>query len=646
MIALVSMPFSALAYPPLAPGLLKAKLQDGGLQCRVFYLNFNFAGTMGLKNYQLVAHQKSLDPHIGEWLFAAQAWDGGFDMADDRFLEMAGDTPFMAWHKHEAGRLLRMIRDVQVPLFLENAAAALLSAGHVEVVGFSCGFFQTNASLALIRHLKRLRPEIPIICGGTSFFGAMGRELMRAFDGIDAACLGEADGIVVPLFKALIDGREPENLAGLVYRDRYGALHEGPSCQPACAGVLEENPFPDFDEYFEALHVGGLDTDASFRSRVFIPMQSSRGCWKGEKQHCTFCGLTDLGHGYRMMSAGRAAECIRHLLRRYPAKNITINDLILPKAYYRQLLPLLAEDTEFKGASFWAEVQTTMPRRHVRMLAEAGFVFLQAGIESLSTHMLACMRKGVTAIKNVHFLKLCRTYNVHPMWCLLLRVPGERVADYRQMAALVPKIVHLAPPVWGGRVLEMQRFSPYFEQTGRWAVNIRPRPFYAALFPRDRVKLADVAYFFDADWLDLPQDNGDRARLLAVVKTWIDTWSHAGPTPLPNLIFENLPDGGMVLTDTRCCDHHSVMRLSFAQASLYRAMNDPISRDSLARLPAAATLGETAFQKTLDALAGAGIVLQEKQRYLGLALPADTPEPSVQIRRAMTENCNMRIKEI
>ncbi len=643
MIAIINMPYSALMYPPLAPGLIKAKLKAAGLACGTYNFNFLLAKIIGMVDYHLICLQKSFDAHIGEWLFARETWQSGFMLSDNQFLELARDTLFMTYYGARAGAILREIRGFKIPAFLDIAAEQLLSCTGLKVVGFSCGFFQTNASLALIQRLKKVRPDIKIACGGPSFHDVMGRELMEKCDAIDAVCLGEADEVLEPLFRALSENRDPVGLCGVLYRDRHGRVQHGPPGKPASVEVLENNPHPDYDEYVSELQKSGLLRDKTSSAKLFMAIQTSRGCWKGEKQHCTFCGLSNKGLQSRRTSAERTEAAITDLLMRYPIRKIQFTDLILPREYNHTLLPRLKNNPLTRGVKFWAETSATLSRAEVAQMAGAGIAYLQVGVESLSTHLLQCMRKGVTAIKNVHMLKLCRSYGIHPIWYLLLRIPGERQEDYTGITALLPKIVHYTPPFWGARPVEMQRFSPYFNEPGRWAEDIRPRTYYRAIYPEYRVDISKVAYFFDARWLDvLPDETGYRD-VLDRTRDWIGAWRSNLEEPIPGLAWEDLPNGGMLITDSRQDAAAKLIRLTPWEANVYKAIDDPAGLETLSRRVELMALGTNALESILEHFVDEEVAIREKDRFLGLALPKDAPEPDPEMRRSLAENQIVKI---
>ncbi len=116
----------------------------------------------------------------------------------------------------------------------------------------------------------------------------MGRELPRATPWFDHAVSGEADAVFPAFLAAVSNGTDPSTHPGRSdpsgRRGRRRACRAGHATWTIC-------PTPDFDEFFERSERSGVaGPDAALRDTP-LPFESSRGCWWGEKQHCTFCGL-------------------------------------------------------------------------------------------------------------------------------------------------------------------------------------------------------------------------------------------------------------------------------------------------------------------------------------------------------------------
>lgn len=636
MIRFVNMPFGSLLRPPLGPGLLQAQLREAGFDARTIHLNFDFARLVGFSSYESMAVFKGVETQVAEWLFAEAAWRRDFGPSEEEFLALATAEARSIDSVPEPGPWLRRIRREIIGPFLEHAYRRVLEGGVPRVVAFSCMFFQTVAALALGRLLKERHPDLKIVYGGACFHGEMGEELIRKAPWIDAVSTGEADDVVVPLFSALAAGETPSDLQGVLARDEKGDVVAGPPAAPVGAAVLEALPDASFDEFFADAARFGLDREPSWLERVSVPFEASRGCWYGQKVHCTFCGLNGEGMAYRSKSAGRVLATMSSLASRYPVRCLLGTDNILATSAWRDLLPRLAADrvrSRGQPVQIFVEVKPNLDRDEIRALADAGVTIIQPGLESLSPHLLQLMGKGVSALQNVFLLKCCLEYGIIPYWNVLIRVPGETAEDYAAMAAWIPQLAHLRPPSGGGPPIELHRFSPYFTKRGVWTEDVHAARWYAALFPSDTVDLDKVAYYFDATWKDtLGAPAYDE--VLALLHVWMRRWREQ-PEP-PRLAMRDAGDAGLFIEDTRGPEpvtHH----LEPADAAIYRAAADIVTaRRAHSRLPEeiGARLDEEAVRDRLRTFVARGLALSEREKFLALALPPARREMTLAERRA------------
>ena len=151
---------------------------------------------------------------------------------------------------------------------------------------------------------------------------------------------------------------------------------------------MDALPTPDYDDYFEALRASTLST----LIRPGLLAESSRGCWWGEKSHCTFCGLNGTGMKYRSKSPERVLTELAELSRRYGVNGIQFVDNILDMSYFRTMLPRLA--AEGGRYALFYETKANLKREQVKLLAEAGVRWIQPGIESLDDNVLRLIGKG------------------------------------------------------------------------------------------------------------------------------------------------------------------------------------------------------------------------------------------------------------
>ncbi|MDC3957230.1 RiPP maturation radical SAM C-methyltransferase [Polyangium jinanense] len=632
MIHLVHMPFGSILRPPLALGLIKAQLRQAGLDARVFNLNLAFAHQIGPGRYEMLARWKGVEPQVGEWLFAESVW-GRFGPSEDVFLAQCGDE-LESLAVKQPRAWLRKIRAKAVPVFLDACVQWLREAAETRVVAFGCTFFQTLPALALGRRLKQAAPHVKLVYGGACFHGEQGDELIHKAPWIDAVSTGEADDIIVPLFRALSKGRPPEGLQGILWRDDQGKIRSGPPARPVGTEVLNTLPAPDFDDFFEEASKVGLARSPGWKERVFLPFESARGCWWGAKSHCTFCGLNAEGMVSRPFDPGHVRSALQTLSARYPIRRMHATDNILTMDAFKDLLPWLAGRPLGPDARFYYCVKSNLNRAHVTALKSAGIAYIQPGIESLSTGILRAMRKGVTGLQNVFLLKMCREMGIVPFWNLLIRVPGERPEDYAQMAEWMPKLVHLWPPLGGAPAVECHRYSPYFHDTGRWTAQIRPMAWYRFLYPPEHVNLSRVAYYFEADWKEVLPEEAHRPVIEATLE-WLRAWTES--SELPALTSMPGASGGLFLVDTRCGQAESQV-LSSLEAKVYQAIAEPASPSKvLAQLRSTPgmDLSEASLRELLARFVRTGVALEEDGSFLALALAPNAAAIPLAVRQRL-----------
>lgn len=245
---------------------------------------------------------------------------------------------------------------------------------------------------------------------------------------------------------------------------------------------------------------------------LVLPFETSRGCWWGEKAHCTFCGLNSLSMNYRSMAASNAKLLLADLFARYghTHKQWICVDNILPREYLTDLFPDLVAPPD---TTIFYEVKADLTDAEVGVLAQAGVTIVQPGIESLATSTLKLMRKGVSSFRNVRFLQSCLRHNVYPTWNLLVGFPGEDPEVYQKYVADMPNLVHLPPPT-GVYPVRFDRYSPYFDQAEDYGLELEPLDFYRYTYPFPDAALRHLAYYF--------ADHNYEADYFAGMVTWLN----------------------------------------------------------------------------------------------------------------------------
>src|SRR5678816_1821441 len=319
------MPFGPVFSPSIGLSLLQAELAAHHLTARVHYFTIPFAEAIGQAFYSGIAEdgRPALEDLAGEWLFSKAVFDT--TAADDaRYVEELLDEYYS---NALIARLLRARE--RIDTFLDECLETLMR-DRPRIVGFTSIFQQHTASLALARRLKRQWPSTFVVFGGANCEGVMGAETVRSFPYVDAAVSGEADLVFPDLVRRVLDGVSVSGLPGVRTRDRaerdlaFGNLTSGPMVRD-----MDSLPQPDYGDYFDQFKASRFDRD--WQPSVFL--ETSRGCWWGERMHCTFCGLNGKTMSYRSKSAPRALAELTHLASSYPGCDIQVVDNILDLKY-------------------------------------------------------------------------------------------------------------------------------------------------------------------------------------------------------------------------------------------------------------------------------------------------------------------------
>ncbi|HYH83222.1 MAG TPA: RiPP maturation radical SAM C-methyltransferase [Longimicrobium sp.] len=618
-IALINMPLANLAAPSIALTQIKEVVRRNHgdrAEVKIHYLNQDFARYLTVPAYGNINSFAHHPMGLGEWFFRQVAFPDQPDNADDYFQRY--------YPQHDARN--RMIREFVLKRRegLETHFNDMIDKYELDrqdMVGFTSMFSQNVASLGMARLIKARNPAVTVVLGGANCEAPMGREVIDHSTAVDYVFSGPALKSFPELLGCLLEGDE----AG-AHRIN-GVLSRGNSVQPAgCAstdggmvpmggtnvvrGMGDELPINEFVEldYTEFLD----DYEKAFpvdRPPATLFFETSRGCWWGERAHCTFCGLNGSTMSYRSLKPEFAIRLMSSLFEHQSrSSHLASVDNILPKSYITEVLPFLDTPTNM---SLFYEVKADLSEGDFAALRNARVLDIQPGIESLNTSTLKLMRKGTSAFQNVLFLLNSVRFKIHPAWNLLIGFPREEIEVYEKYLDDIPLLAHLPPPT-GVHPVRFDRYSPYFAEADDYGLDLQPLDWYALTYPYPKDSLKNLAYYF-ADHNYGAQYAANTARMIMKlrqkVERWTALWKQSEQRPRLHL---RERDGATVVFDSRSgvpVEHV----LSDAGLELLAALVTPKKVVNLrTELPLVDVEGE------LEALTEKGLVFHELERYMSL----------------------------
>jgi ribosomal peptide maturation radical SAM protein 1 len=513
----VVMPWHSVHYPSLAVGIMTsiAKRCSSIVGVSARYANLEWA------EFLLARTQGRITPHnhitlgedlffqgVGEWIFSSALWCADGWRIDEFKHYLLNVLP-----GPETERNFAMAHEAHThaPAFVSQLARNILDTG-CDVVGLTSVFSQNVPCLALAKKIKELSPETITIMGGGNCDGAQGVALHRNFHCLDFVVTGEGEKAFAAFLEYLdghLDIREVPNLCwrkdGKDYVNRTAPLT-----------LASEMPAPDHHDYFE--QVWGSDTAQYYQPSIVV--ESSRGCWWGQKHHCTFCGLNGTGMAFRRKEPDVMLDEIQTLVETHRVLDVILADNIISMDYFKEFLPKLkSRDMDLR---LHYEIKANLKKEQLALLRDSGVWHVQPGIESLSTRVLKIMDKGSTGALNVRVLRDCEELNLSCSWNMLIGFPGETENDYHPIIEQMPALFHLQPPASTAR-LAVERFSPYFNNPTLGFKERRPAECYRIIYDLPERELNDLVYVFDSP----PQGVGDSilGRLRELAYQWQEAYN-------------------------------------------------------------------------------------------------------------------------
>jgi len=469
-VLLASMPWTTLIQPSLGLSILKSQLENVNIICKVRHFNLFLLQYLSLDTYIDLANFFACNEFVFTYLFEPNPSEKQIKILKQSIKEVIRNNNFESKERYNTEskifNLILKLRNQIIPFFL-NDCLSYVKEYNPTMVGFTCMYDQTIASLALAKLIKEAKPNVFIVLGGYAVNGIIGQQLMKSFPFIDCVAFGAGEYLIENLAKSSTNKILLHDIPNIMYRKEEDIMC---MTKKKYDFDINDSPCPNYDDFLSDIN------DLSIHQKVdisweIIPIQNSRGCWWGEKHHCVFCGIEEQFIKYYYKKSDIVLSNILELYEKYHISNFLISDYILPYSYYNTLLPKLMKINKEKAChlTFFGEIKANVKEEHFCKLKEAGFKEIQPGIESFSSNILKKINKGISAIQNIYCLMLGVKYGIKIDFNILYGFPDDDVLDYEEMLKVIPLLYHLRPPATLSQVA-IVRDSPIQKQGQKYGL--------------------------------------------------------------------------------------------------------------------------------------------------------------------------------
>jgi len=269
--------------------------------------------------------------------------------------------------------------------------AKIMVANRIDVVCTGGLITHYNIINDLLQQVRRIKSNVITIVGG----GLITCEPELIFDNLDVdyGVLGEGDLTIGELARAIIDGREPGDVKGIIYRKPDGQVMKTEARKPI--DDISALAWPDYQglgiEYY-------LDNQLPYDSSIMqifdeprvLPVISSRSC----PYRCSFC-YHPLGNKYRSRELDDFFSEIERLINQYDVNGLLIVDELL--CHNKERLAEFCRRIKPFHTRWMAQLRVdSVNKDMLKMLKDSGCYLISYGIESAHDEILRSMKKHTT----------------------------------------------------------------------------------------------------------------------------------------------------------------------------------------------------------------------------------------------------------
>jgi radical SAM superfamily enzyme YgiQ (UPF0313 family) len=347
------------------------------------------------------------------------------------------DLCFSRAYRQPLAARLKALRPLAIGLSLRN----------LDDCYFASQAFLVHQMRSLVRWLKR-QTEVPVIIGGVGY--SIAPCACLAYIGADFGIRGDGEEAFPALLKIIQASRRPDdNLSGLVIPGK------------------EANP-PSFInmENFATPTRKLVDNLRYYREGGQGNIETKRGC----SEACIYCAdPVAKGRRIRTRSAQSVAEELELLVRKgIHTFHFCDSEFNLPRHHAHAICREIIKKALNRKLRFYVYASPRpFDKDLARVMAEAGCMGINFGVDSASDEMLSRLKRRHTAGDLEKVVNSCRSAGITVMFDLLLAGPGENRKTLRQTISMMKKLrPHRVGVSMGVRIIPGTELARMVHQEG------------------------------------------------------------------------------------------------------------------------------------------------------------------------------------
>ncbi len=367
-----------------------------------------------------------------------------------------------------AGEVEVMVHSLSTAVRSMDGLAAWLATQRPDILGISSLNVEREMAVEVARAARALDDGTVVIAGGP-YATYLPRECLEWTDA-DLLVRGEAEAVIAPLVRALVEGRDPGGIPGTGLPARDG-VRLAPAPDPI--DPLDALDLPAWD----AIDIGAYSTMYNMlglpvSKPPYVPLLTSRGC----PYQCSFCH-NYFGRRFRPRSPESVLSEIELLHDRYGVGEFHIVDDVFNfdgdrvEAICRSIIDRGLDIAMAFPNGVRGDILT---RSQIELLAHAGCVSMCLSLESASPRIQKLMRKRLDMRRLGETARIASDLGIITKIIFMVGYPGETreemeatLAWVRDSACDLPQH-SIACPLPGTEMhRQAQEWNPGFDYSTR-----------------------------------------------------------------------------------------------------------------------------------------------------------------------------------